>query len=170
MERTENPVDLNNAPKLIKVKCEETGDEFEVRGRPCELSAFSYVPPNRIKEPANRNIYNFKQDTQVQRTGYDQLFSINYGFDNKIHRCDRRHAKLQGLDVGLEDQLKAYPNRSSGEYGKLLLKKEVLGTGETGKNLYNNPIDPQDRKNVRIMRVKAEFYNRNGINDLSNEN
>jgi hypothetical protein len=23
---------------------------------------------------------------------------------------------------------------------------------------------------VRIMRVKAEFYNRNGINDLSNEN
>jgi hypothetical protein len=160
----------NNAITKIKVKCIESNDEYTLQGRPCEFSAFSFVPPNRRNETVDRSIYNFKSEKRVYTSNYDQLFDINYGYDGKVHRCDRRNAKNHGLNVWKEELQKDVPSRSSSEYGHRLIRTQN-GNIAAQKAIieaekYMGPIDPNDRKHVRIMTVKSEFYNRNGLNDL----
>ena len=52
---------------LIVVDCPQTGDKFELKGRPCELSAFSFVPPRRLHDK-NRNFFN--EEKHVSQTQY----------------------------------------------------------------------------------------------------
>lgn len=158
--------DHNNQPKVISVEVKETGDKFEIKGRPCELSAFSFVPPSRKHETTQRSIYNYKANQQAQLTNYDQLYKLKYDFDNKIHRDDRQHAKLYGLDVEKEELTKVMPSKSSSEYGKRVINGPH-NDNQASIGKYVIHYDPQDRKHARIATVKSEFYNRNGINDLN---
>lgn len=145
-----------NSKHLFIIKCEPSKDEFRLLGRPCELSAFSYVPPNRLQEPAHRSIYNTKSSKD------NSLNEKECGFDNRVHRDDRRHAKQRGLDLWNEEIRKSSPSRSSQEYGRHLVFAE-------GSRVFYKPnyLDSPDRKYARIAKVKSEFYNRNGINDLN---
>ena len=157
---------LNNEKHLFKIKC-ENNDEFEMYGRPCELSAFSFVPKNRNYEPVDRSIYNSKANNDRDKNvlDYDRLFNVEYGFNNKTHRCDRRHAKLRGLDSWSEEIKKEIPSKTNHEYGKHILK---LAQEEANQQVkYESELDPPERKHVRIAKVKSEFYNRNEINDLN---
>ncbi len=164
-----------NQISTITVKSKCTNDEFQLKGRPCELSAFSYVPGTRKTVASSRNVFNFKkEDERSDRSNFDQLFGINYDFDKKIHRCDRRHARLRGLGVWDEEITKEFPTKSSSEYGRRIL--DVNNSNDVRNNTsamsvqYVDPLDPQDRKHVRIMTVKSSFYNRNGLNDLTQSN
>ena len=141
-------------------------EEYTISGRPCDLSAFCYVPPTRRMEPASRSIYNSKgsNERNEEISDYDRLFKINYSFNNKVHRCDRKHAKLLGLDVWKEEINKEVGTRSSTVYGKEVLNIQNL---EPLKVKYEIKLDPPDRKYTRIATVQSEFYNRNEINDLN---
>lgn len=160
---------LNNAPQVFHVKC-ESNDEFTFTGRPCELSAFSYVPENRKYEPSSRSIYNAKTHTfEGDILTYDRLFKVDYNFNNKVHRDDRKHAKLRGLDAWSEEIQKVIPTRSASEYGKKIVNIKQPITAPPVEVTYSDKLDPPQRKHVRIAKVKSEFYNRNGINDLSDD-
>lgn len=166
---TENSDSINNSKRLFQIKC-ENNDEFTMYGRPCELSSFSYVPQSRKYEPPERSIYNSKKkDTSEDtRTDYDRLFTVDPNFDNKVHRCDRKHAKLLGLDVWSEEIRKDIPTRYSTEYGKKLVHIQNEHSKNTKVN-YESNLDPPNRKYTRIAKVQSDFYNRNGINDLTRQ-
>ncbi|WAR12268.1 CE049-like protein [Mya arenaria] len=123
-------------------------DNFYLHGRPCELSAFSFVPTSR-NEPAERTVFNSKKPDTSLGT-YDRLFRKQHGYNNKLHRDDREHAKSRGLTVNNEEKVKGCPTLASSEYGHRL----ELST------------DHPDRKHVRIAHVKTEFYRRNGIEGI----
>ncbi|KAH9504966.1 hypothetical protein Btru_061177 [Bulinus truncatus] len=126
-------------------------DVFYLKGRPCELSAFSHIPANRKHIPKERTYFNSSSKDHYPGSRYDRLFAISDGYCNKIHRDDREHAKLRGLHAHDEEVEKAVPTLSSSIYGQKL-------------NLH---IDHPDRKHVRIGHVKSEFYRRNGIPDAT---
>lgn len=93
---------------------------------------------------------------------------MNYDFDYRVHRCDRKHGtmttgRLLYLDPWKEEIQKVTPTRSSGEYGKKQVK--VLKTDPI-KVKYTSELDPPDRKCTRIAIVQSDFYNRNGIDVL----
>ncbi|CAF0722735.1 unnamed protein product [Brachionus calyciflorus] len=168
-----NDPKLNNHKHLFQIKCDQSNDEFEILGRPCELSAFSYVPKNRNYEPVERSIFNSKANIDRDKNvlDYDRLFNVQYDFNNKVHRCDRKHAKLLGLDSWSEEIKKEMPSKTNHEYGKHVLKMEqeeaAAAAAATQKVKYESNLDPPERKHVRIAKVKSEFYNRNEINDLN---
>lgn len=166
-----NSDSINNCKRLIEIKC-DSNDLYSIYGRPCELSAFSYVPQSRTSESAERSIYNSKkQDLDANRTDYDRLFTVESGFNNKVHRCDRKHAKLLGLDPWSEEIKKSLPSRNSTVYGKSLVKIPPI-EAEKEKNIkvkYESNLDPPNRKYTRIAKVQSDFYNRNGINDLTRQ-
>ncbi|KAL5022384.1 hypothetical protein ScPMuIL_001539 [Solemya velum] len=122
-------------------------NQFTLRGRPCELSAYSFIPTNR-GDPANRTFYN-TPDTFVNFSGstYDRLFRKELSYNNKLHRDDREHAKSRGLTVNKEEKGKTVPSLASSEYGHRLKRF----------------IDKPDRQHVRIGHVRSEFYRRTGI-------
>jgi hypothetical protein len=163
----ENHLSLSNSKHLFKIKC-DNNDEHILYGRPCELSAFSYVPLTRDYETSQRSTYQSKKSINDKKPfNYDSIFNIDYDFNNKTHRCDRKHAKLQKLDVWNEEIKKNYVTKSSSEYGKHILSLNTpLNSEAPLKVKYENILDPPERKHVRIGTVKSEFYNRNGINDL----
>ncbi|KAK2154346.1 hypothetical protein LSH36_270g03060 [Paralvinella palmiformis] len=122
-------------------------DSYTLVGRPCELSAFSFVPKERNVQK-ERTVFNSEKKERYSSSNYDRLFHLDYGYNNKLHRCDREHDKLRGLHVNDEEKLKAVPTLSSTVYGQRL----------------DNNLDPRDRKHVRIAHVQTEFYRRTGIN------
>ncbi|XP_052060685.1 uncharacterized protein C5orf49 homolog isoform X2 [Mytilus californianus] len=128
----------------LEVKTET--DSFTLKGRSCELSAFAYVPTQR-NEPPERTVFNTPNNDRYPKLTYDRLFRKEFGFNNKLHRDDREHAKSRGLVVNDEEQPKDVPTLSSTEYGHRI----------------DMATDHPDRKHVRIARVKAEFFRRNGI-------
>ncbi|CAL1530669.1 unnamed protein product [Lymnaea stagnalis] len=135
---------MEDSPKGITVVTDT--DVFQLNGRPCELSAFSHIPKNRLSVPKERNCFNSNtQRHPVSR--YDRLFTVPEGYNNKLHRDDREHAKSRGLNVHVEEVAKDVPTLSSSIYGQKL-------------NLH---VDHPDRKHVRIGHVNSEFYRRNGI-------
>ncbi|XP_018653458.1 hypothetical protein Smp_164070 [Schistosoma mansoni] len=81
---------------------------------------------------------------------HDKLAIHEDDFNPKLHRSDRRHDKLLGLEINQEEKIKTIPSLSSSIYGHRL-----------NKNIENN-----ERKHNRIMLVENEFYRRNGINLL----
>jgi hypothetical protein len=175
MTHSEINANSGNNRVLFNIKVEETGDEFKMLGRPCELSAFSFVPDSRDYESPERSIYSFKQEqakkassgnnSKENVTKYDQLHNFDYDFNNKTHRDDRKHAKLQGLNVWNEEVQKPTPSKLSSDIGKLILD---LQSRDPIKVTYKNDLDAPDRRHVRIDK-KAEFFNRNGINDLNRQ-
>ncbi|XP_045192501.2 uncharacterized protein C5orf49 homolog isoform X2 [Mercenaria mercenaria] len=118
--------------------------EFYLKGRPCEISAFSFVPTQR-HDPPERTAFNSRKPENPNRT-YDRLFRKQTGYNNKLHRDDREHAKSRGLTVNDEEKIKAVPTLASSVYGHNLERF----------------ADHPDRKHVRIAHVKTEFYRRNG--------
>lgn len=156
-----------NGKHLFRIECVESGDVHELLGRPCELSAFSFVPKSRAHEPAARSVFNTKRSSREPHEDEASERRNTTGFDPRSHRCDRAHAKLHGLDVWSEEIRKPKPTRSSHEYGKRLVKP-LEESSTTSRYVYlENYLDPSDRKYARIAKVKSDFYNRNGINDLS---
>ncbi|XP_072169095.1 cilia- and flagella-associated protein 90-like [Diadema setosum] len=109
-------------------------------------SAFSYVPTTR-NDPAEMNAFNSKVEPKAHCT-YDRLFNKPEGYNMKLHRCDREHAKSKGLHVNDEERVKVTPTLSSTVYGHKL----------------EDFVDPPGRAHVRVGHVNSEFYRRNGIN------
>ncbi|KAK7114606.1 cilia- and flagella-associated protein 90-like [Littorina saxatilis] len=141
------------AAKEHVLNVETVADNYTLYGRPCEISSFSFIPTQR-NEPAERTVFN---SAKKERKGhdtydtYDRLFRKEIGYNNKLHRDDREHAKLRGLCVNNEEVLKPVPTLSSSEFGHRL----------------QNEYDKPDRLHVRIGYVRSEFYRRNGIEPMS---
>ncbi|XP_078395200.1 cilia- and flagella-associated protein 90 [Cetorhinus maximus] len=106
------------------------------------LSGFSFIPERR--DP-NELTYFGNQKKEVSMLLYDQVFKVQQGYDNKIHRDDREHSHSQGLNVNAEENARLVPVLSSSHYGK------------------HPPLEPPNRTFIRIARVQKEFYRRNGI-------
>ena len=143
---TIDDVKLDNQKHVFNIKCNNDKDEYTLIGRPCELSAFSFVPTNRDYETTDRTIYNYKrEETKLTRSmqNYDRLFKIEYDFNNKVHRDDRRNAKQYGLKVWNEEITKETPTRSSSQYGKRQL--DVIDKSKPIVN-YVSKLDPPNRK------------------------
>uniref|UniRef100_X1ZDB3 Uncharacterized protein n=1 Tax=Capitella teleta TaxID=283909 RepID=X1ZDB3_CAPTE len=122
----------------------DTGtDHFTLEGRPCELSEHSFVPKKRDLPP-ERTFFNTEKKERFSSSVFDRIFHQDYGYNQKLHRCDRSHAKSMGLLVNDEEMTKEVPSLGSTVYGFRLQQK-----GE---------IDPPDRKHVRIAQVRTEFY------------
>ncbi|XP_063951528.1 cilia- and flagella-associated protein 90-like [Lytechinus pictus] len=115
-------------------------------------SAFCFVPTKR-NDPAEMNAFNSKVPPKGHST-YDRLFNWSEGYNNKLHRCDREHAKSKGLTVNDEEKEKVTPTLSSSNYGHKL----------------DQFADPPGRAHVRVGHVKSEFYRRTGINISKSEN
>jgi len=122
-------------------------DKFHLPGRPCELSSFSHIPKNRLNESKERNCFNSEKKEHYPGSRYDRQFSKQEGYNDKLHRCDREHAKSRGLTVNAEEVVKDVPTLCSTIYGHYIDKH----------------VDHPDRKHVRVGHVKSEFYRRNGI-------
>ncbi|XP_051872487.1 uncharacterized protein C5orf49 homolog [Pristis pectinata] len=113
------------------------------------LSAFSFIPERR---DANEITYFGNQKKEVSVLIYDQVFKVQQGYNNKIHRDDREYSHGQGLNVNTEETARTVPVLSSSLYGK------------------RPHLEPTNRSFVRVARVKAEFYRRNGIANYLEEN
>ncbi|XP_046576864.1 uncharacterized protein C5orf49 homolog [Haliotis rubra] len=130
--------------EVIHVKTET--DEFSLKGRTCEVSSFSFIPPER-KNPPERTYFGSEKKGRYSSSTYDRLFKSDDSYNNKLHRDDREHAKLRGLTVNDEEKEKIVPTLASSEYGHRL----------------KIHVDHPDRAHVRIGHVNSEFYRRNGI-------
>ncbi|CAH8617668.1 unnamed protein product [Schistosoma margrebowiei] len=140
---------MTTPSELTQLDVLSNGETFHLEGRLCSLSAFSHVPTHR-KLPKDRIYFNSSEKKQGNPCIYDSIFSKEDDFNPKLHRSDRRHDKLNGLEINQEERTKNIPTLSSSIYGHRL----------------NKTIDNNDRKHVRIMLVESEFYRRNGINLL----
>lgn len=109
------------------------------------LSAFSYIPPKR-SDPKELTYFNSKTKDEEILT-YDCLFKRPDGYNEKLHRDDREHAKSRGLNLNNEEISRPVPVLSSSEYGRHL----------------SNAVDKPGRKCVRVGLVRSEFYRRNGF-------
>ncbi|OWF55231.1 uncharacterized protein C5orf49 homolog isoform X2 [Mizuhopecten yessoensis] len=121
-------------------------NHFTLKGRSCEMSAYSFIPTKR-EDPPERTCFNTPKDERYPYSTYQRLFRKQDGFNNKLHRDDREHAKSRGLKVNDEEKTKEVPTLASSDYGHRL----------------SMCADHPDRKHVRIAHVKSEFYRRNGI-------
>ncbi|XP_072139115.1 cilia- and flagella-associated protein 90 [Mobula birostris] len=113
------------------------------------LSAFSFIPERR--DP-NEITYFGNQKKEVSVLIYDQVFKVQQGYNNKIHRDDREYSHSQGLDVNAEEKARTVPVLSSSLYGK------------------HPQLEQTSRTFVRVARVQTEFYRRNGIANNLEEN
>ncbi|XP_078276376.1 cilia- and flagella-associated protein 90 [Rhinoraja longicauda] len=110
----------------------------------CALSAFSFIPDRR---ESNEITYFGNQKKEVSVLLYDQVFQVQQGYNNKIHRDDRAYSHSQGLNVNAEEKARIIPVITSSLYGK------------------RPHLEPTNRSFVRVAHVQAEFYRRNGINN-----
>jgi len=78
---------------------------------------------------------------------YDCVFNKSPGYDQKLHRDDREHAKSLGLHVNEEER-----QRPVG----------VLMSSVCGRRI-QQPVEPLHRDHGRANHVKADFYRKNGI-------
>ncbi|XP_077166888.1 cilia- and flagella-associated protein 90 [Paroedura picta] len=111
-------------------------------------SAFSYIPPRRTDPPELRYFHQESKPGTVSL--FDCVFKRPAGYDPKLHRCDREHAKSRGLHVNDEEKARPLPVLASSLYGRRIDK----------------PVEELIRDHVRINRVQAEFYRKNGITCL----
>ncbi|XP_055965057.1 cilia- and flagella-associated protein 90 isoform X2 [Sorex fumeus] len=135
---------------------EDSDDEEEVtaatlrgRTRPpplAALSAFSYIPPRR-QDPKEHSYYSRQGQPGVVSL-YDSLFKIELGYNQRLHRDDRAHAKSLGLHVNDEE-------RTVG----------VLSSTVYGQRI-NQLLEPPNRDYRRIKHTKADFHRKNEIPGL----
>ncbi|XP_034957188.1 cilia- and flagella-associated protein 90 [Zootoca vivipara] len=108
-------------------------------------SAFSYIPPRRKNPP---ELSYFHQESKPGIVSlYDCIFKRPMGYDEKLHRCDREHAKSRGLHINDEEKARPMAVLSSSEYGRRIDK----------------PMEQLVRDHVRIRHVQTEFYRKNEI-------
>ncbi|KAG9279635.1 hypothetical protein AMEX_G5175 [Astyanax mexicanus] len=118
----------------------------EAQRRPLStLSVFSFIPPRRNEPRERRYFYCSPQAPEVYL--YDCTHRRAEGYDNKLHRDDRQHAKGHGLDIFSEESSRPIPVRSSSDYGRRLLP----------------PLYKPGRQFVRVAHIRSEFYRKNGI-------
>uniref|UniRef100_F6VK50 Cilia and flagella associated protein 90 n=1 Tax=Equus caballus TaxID=9796 RepID=F6VK50_HORSE len=78
---------------------------------------------------------------------YDCVFKKNPGYNQKLHRDDREHAKSLGLHINEEEQERPVGLLTSSVYGKRI----------------QQPVEPLNRDHGRANHVKADFYRKNDI-------
>ncbi|XP_076864581.1 cilia- and flagella-associated protein 90 [Brachyhypopomus gauderio] len=115
------------------------------------LSVFSYIPPRR-NEPKEERYFNCNSKASEIYL-YDCIYRRAQGYDNKLHRDDREHAKSRGLNIFNEEASRPIGVRSSSEYGR-----------HAPPSLYT-----PDRRFVRVAHVRSEFYRKNGITKTMEE-
>nr|XP_033785619.1 uncharacterized protein C5orf49 homolog [Geotrypetes seraphini]XP_033785620.1 uncharacterized protein C5orf49 homolog [Geotrypetes seraphini]XP_033785621.1 uncharacterized protein C5orf49 homolog [Geotrypetes seraphini] len=102
-------------------------------------SAFTCIPSRRAKSK------------EYKAGGHDSVFDSIYkrptGYDQKIHRDDREHAKHQGLDIHGQEIARPVAVLSSSIYGRYLERR----------------VDPINRNFVRMGIIALDFYRKNGI-------
>lgn len=121
-----------------------------LRGAPrplplCALSAFSYVPPRRL-DPEKQGSSCRQGETGVISL-YDCVFKKSPGYNQKLHRDDREHAKSLGLHVNKEEQERPVGLLMSSVYGKRI----------------HQPVEPLNRDHSRANHLKTDFYRKNAI-------
>ncbi|CAD5115456.1 DgyrCDS4428 [Dimorphilus gyrociliatus] len=132
----------------ILVKTED--EEYVLKGRPCELSAFSYIPPERHL-PKERTYFNLDKKERYKSSTYDRLYLKNFSFEQALHRDDREHAKSKGLRVNDEDTAKSIPALSSSVYGH---RKQP-------------DLDPPDRQHYRVKTYYRPYQDTRQLFTLS---
>ncbi|OAF64971.1 hypothetical protein A3Q56_07323 [Intoshia linei] len=148
---------------MDKIICETNLGRITLKGRPCELSGHSYVAIKNLYK--NYNFFNSsKQINEKPILTYDKLVNHKYGFEGRIHRDDRVHAKLMGLKIYEEESSKPVGSRSSSVYGNFISQKILTDSESLRKEqVYNEICEAERRENVRVMRIRDEFYRRNGL-------
>ncbi|KAI5938828.1 cilia- and flagella-associated protein 90 [Manis javanica] len=121
-----------------------------LRGKPrpppiAAQSAFSYVPPRRL-DPKEHSYY-YRQGQTGIISLYDCVFNKNPGYNQKLHRDDREHAKSLGLHVNEEEHERPVGLLSSSVHGRRI----------------HQPVEPLDRDHQRVKHVQADFYRKNDI-------
>ncbi|KAF6123321.1 hypothetical protein HJG60_001864 [Phyllostomus discolor] len=84
---------------------EITADTLRCKPRALPISAqaaFGYVPPRR-QDPKEHSYYYRQAKTGIISL-YDCVFKKTSGYNQKLHRDDREHAKSLGLHVNEEAQ------------------------------------------------------------------
>lgn len=79
---------------------------------------------------------------------YDRINHVVEGYNQKLHRDDREHAKSRGLQVNSEEVRVSVPSLSSSHYGHPRL----------------TPLEFTDRKHVRVEICKKDFLRLGGTN------
>ncbi|XP_042551131.1 uncharacterized protein C5orf49 homolog [Dipodomys spectabilis] len=130
-------------------------DEEEItaatlRGKPRQVptsaqATTGYVPPRRLG-PKEHSYYNRRAETGIISL-YDCSYKHSPGYNQKLHRDDREHAKCMGLHISEEEQERTVGVRSSSVYGKRI----------------NNPVEPLNRDHGRVNHVQNDFYRKNDI-------
>ncbi|XP_019838269.2 cilia- and flagella-associated protein 90 [Bos indicus] len=133
-------------------------DEEEItaaalRGKPrplpiSALSAFSYIPPRR-QDPKEHSYY-YRQGWTGIISLYDCVFKRDPGYNQKLHRDDREHAKSLGLRINEEECERPVGVLSSSVYGRRI----------------DQPVEPLNRDHGRAGHVKADFYRKNDITSI----
>uniref|UniRef100_A0A8C5RZY8 Uncharacterized protein n=1 Tax=Laticauda laticaudata TaxID=8630 RepID=A0A8C5RZY8_LATLA len=73
-------------------------------------SAFSYVP-SRHKDPPELSYFYQERKAGIVAL-YDCVFKRPIGYDAKLHRCDREHAKSRGLHINEEVIVKSQGDKN----------------------------------------------------------
>ncbi|XP_074002972.1 cilia- and flagella-associated protein 90 [Numenius arquata] len=115
------------------------------------FSVFGHVPAGREGPPELSYFYRVAKTGDVST--YDSIFNRPEGYNKKLHRCDREHAKGRGLHINEEEIARPVAVLSSSEYGRRI----------------NKPVEQVIREHARINLLEAEFYRKNGITCLLEE-
>ncbi|KAG1947301.1 hypothetical protein F2P79_013144 [Pimephales promelas] len=113
----------------------------EAKSKPLSsLSVFSFIPARRT-EPKEMRYFNCSPRAP-ERSLYDCLHQSTEGYDNKLHRDDRVHAKSRGLDIFSETctssvVIRVWPIFST--------------TVRLGRSF------------ARVAHIRSDFYSKNGI-------
>jgi len=134
------------------IKVETPTDTFELHGRPCELSAFSYVPTDRLKQTTElRTYFGVQRAPHKDRetpSVYDRTFNLDFGYNQHLRREDRQHYSSRGLYVNDEERCRPVPCLYSSRYGHRL----------------PSDLDPLERKHGHVEIIKSEFWRNNSAN------
>ncbi|XP_074432350.1 cilia- and flagella-associated protein 90 [Larus michahellis] len=115
------------------------------------VSVFSHIPARREGPPELSYFHRVAKTGDVST--YDSIFNRPEGYNKKLHRCDREHAKSRGLHINEEEMARPVAVLSSSEYGRRI----------------NKPIEQPIREHARVNILQAEFYRKNGITCLLEE-
>ncbi|KAB1281172.1 Uncharacterized protein Cadr_000003924 [Camelus dromedarius] len=132
------------------------------RPPPISRSPFSYVPPGAWTQgaqlllppgqdsgthvPCSHSVCYLNAIAGIISL-YDCIFKRNPGYNQKLHRDDREHAKSLGLHVNEEERERPVGVLTSSDYGKRI----------------HQPVEPLNRDHRRASHVKADFYRKNDI-------
>uniref|UniRef100_A0A9J8ADB2 Cilia and flagella associated protein 90 n=2 Tax=Cyprinus carpio TaxID=7962 RepID=A0A9J8ADB2_CYPCA len=117
----------------------------ETKSKPLSsLSVFSFIPPRRT-EPKEMRYFNCSPKAP-ERSLYDCLHQSTEGYDDKLHRDDRKHDKSRGLDIFSEESSRPAPVLSSSVYGRFSPLRYDSG-----------------RSFARVAHIRSDFYSKNGI-------